>query len=277
MSVVRSAARAAGGEDKMKCRFASWPFRLALVILFVSLLRIDVAAVRLGGAQITLQSMYYYKMWDLTWFVYRVTLPSNPSGLESAYWVLGPGGCVTEDVLHFLTSEFDWVDDPFHGMRFELTKQYEMFSIWLKGQWDVAPTPAAAHLGEAGEEPSVGTIDGPACEEAAISVDVLSESQVVFPVLSGPGVFEYNGATELRISSTSQGWSLGHSLELAIPEEASYETVERIFHVLFEPYETLAGTVQIGVTYELIVSEEDFAGLPEGTYTITVTFRATTD
>jgi len=259
----------------MTRRIASQLLRLALVLLFTCLLAVDVGAVKLGDAQITLQSTRYYMKWDLTRFVYRVKLPSKPSG--SAFWVLGTGGCITDNLIDPATSTFEWVEDPLHGMRFELTQKKELFFIWLEGRWDVEPIPVAAHLGDAGIDPILGTIDGPACEEASISIDVISGSTIAFPALSRVGILEASEGTVLRVSSTSQGWAIGHSLDLDVPDGASYETVERIFQLTFQPYETIAGTVEIDIVYGLSVTEEDFAGLPEGMYTITLTFTATTD
>ena len=247
---------------------------LALSLFVVCTFAVELGAVRLGDAQVTLQSSRYYRMWDMTCFVYRIRLPWNPHGPLDNHWVLGTGGCVTEDIVDLLSSDFEWSEDPFHGMRFELTNQ-QHFYIWLHGEWDVAPTQVAVIRSSGDVE--VGTIDGPACEDASISIEVLNGSVIAFPAVTDAGILEADEETELRVSSTSQGWALGHGLELTIPANASYETVERVFQLTFRPYETVAGTVDIGVAYALALREEDFFGLPEGLYAITVTFTVSTD
>ena len=261
-----------------------------LSLLVVALFSFVSLSEELGDVRITLQSTRYYKKWDLTRLVYKVKSPSTP---DDQSWVLEVGACVTADVIdHGSTSSFAWVEDPFHGMRFEVTKKNHKFYLWLVGQWDVGPTGVAAILGgdwsdddddddgEAAEPAPVvytGTIDGPACEEASIAIDVTSGSSVAFPALDGAGAYASDGRTELRITSTTAGWSLGHALDVSLPPGASAETVADVFRVGYDLFEATAGETEIGVSYALEIADEDLAGLPYGAYAITVTFTVATD
>jgi len=51
--------------------------------------------------------------------------------------------------------------------------------------------------------------------------------------------------------------------------------VARIFQVAFSGYAAQAGTTDVSVSYTLSIAAQDFAGLPQGDYLITVTFTVT--
>ena len=100
---------------------------------------------------------------------------------------------------------------------------------------------------------------------------------MTFPPLTEPGTFEGSDRTRLRVASTSPGWGLSQTLDLSIPSGASEAAVTNALSVTYDPYETVAGSVEVDVSYTLRVAEEDFAGLPEGAYVIQITFTASTD
>jgi hypothetical protein len=60
----------------------------------------ELLAEQIGDATITLQSHTYYKDSDLTRFVYRVV---SPQDRDSARWVLGAGGCISEEQVDVAT------------------------------------------------------------------------------------------------------------------------------------------------------------------------------
>ncbi len=232
-----------------------------------------------GDATITLQSRRYYARWDLTRFVYRVKSPSNNI---PEYWVLGTGGCITDDQIDWWSSSwFTRVDEPIEGVRFECYSKNQRFYLWLFGQWDVGAVDVAVVFGgDWWGDPSVtyqGTIDGPACEGSSIALDVVEGSEVEFPQLLQAGSFPSATNTRLVVSSTSSGWDLSYYPTFSIPENAQQSVVERILQVTVAPHSSSAGTTSIAVSYVLNVTDQDFAGLPEGTYVIGITYTVTAD
>jgi hypothetical protein len=241
-------------------------------LLLVSAFSVALAAEELGSIRVTHESTKYYKRWDLTRIVYRVSA-EFPFGY--GYWVLEMGDCVSDEMVNeWASSSFDWVEEPFRGMQFAVTKRNEHFYVWLLGRWDVASTGVAFVFGG---ETYTGTIDGPACEGGSISIEIVNGSYVTFPSPSGDGTYPANDETTLRVTSTSNGWALSEGLDLAVPDGASIETVARIFQVGYGPFESAAGATEIDVSYALVIGEEDLSDLPEGVYTITVTFAVSTD
>lgn len=247
-----------------------------LALLLVVLVGIELHGIDLGGVRIRLQSVQYYSYWDFTVLTYRVKQLVNP---PASYWVLGAGDCITNSHISPYSTWFEWTDSPFRGFRFALDSANRYVYVVLYGRWDVAPTPVAVIRTGPGYDPEVyiDSIDGPACAGSSISLQVINGSQVSFPDPIGADTYEADEQTTLRVSSTSQGWTLGHVVSLSIPEGASQETVSSIFHVQYDPFLAAAGTTELGVSYSLVIDEEDFAGLPQGIYTITITFTATTD
>ena len=232
-----------------------------------------------GDATISLQSHRYYKKWDLTRFVYRVTSPSNNI---PEYWVLGTGDCIADDQIDWWSSSwFTQVDDPIEGVRFECYSKKQRFYLWLFGQWDVGSVDAVVVFGgDRWGDPSVayqGTIDGPLYGGSSISVEVGAGSTVEFPQLLQAGLFPSTTNTQLVVSSTSDGWNLSYYPTFSIPENAEQSVVERILQVTIAPHGSSAGTTNIAVSYALNVTDQDFAGLPEGTYVIGITYTVTAD
>lgn len=256
--------------------------KLVVVLALASFTAISGFAVfggTFGDAIITLQSRRYYSKWDLTRFVYRVKSPKNNI---PEYWVLGTGDCVTDDQIDVWSSSwFTQVDEPIEGVRFECYSKNQRFYLWLFGQWDVGSIDGTVVFGGAGwGDPSVtyqGTIDGPLCEGSSISLDVTSGATVEFPQLLQAGTFPGDMSTQLLVSSTSSNWSLDYSPTFSIPENAQQSVVERILQVTVAPHGSGAGATHLSVSYELNVTDQDFAGLPEGTYVIGITYTVTAD
>lgn len=264
-----------------------WATRTAISLLTMLLLLSTVAeAVWLGDVQITLHSHQYYHQWGSTRLVYRVKSSQWPSDGDS--WILGVEACVDDSILWYATTPFAWVEEPIRGMRFERSKKAEMVYLWLLGPWEIGTVPVAVSAGEswfrggAHGEPQheatiLGEIDGPACAGASISLETVAGETVSFPNLIDAGTYEAFEETVLRVVSTSAGWGLSHSIDVVAPEGASEGTVGSAFRVSYDPFETTSGTTDIVAGYSLVVSEEDFAGLPEGAYVIQITYTAAAD
>jgi hypothetical protein len=153
--------------------------------------------------------------------------------------------------------------------------------LWLFGQWDVGSIDAAVVFGGTWwGDPSVtyqGTIDGPLCGGSSISIDVTSGATVGFPQLLQAGTYPGETSTQLLVSSTSSNWAIDYVPTFSIPENAQQSVVERILQVTVAPHGSGAGTTPLVVSYELNVTDQDFAGLPEGTYVIGITYTVTAD
>jgi len=247
---------------------------LTLFTMCLVVVGVDVWGIDLGDAQVTLQSHQYYPTEDLTRFIYRVVSPSKPS---AQFFVLGIGACVTPDIVDAAASSpFEWVDEPFRGLRFESTKKNQKLDLWLVGQWNIGIVDVALLLGNPDADPEtlVGEMEGPYCEPVGISIAVVSGGNPSFPAIDGPGTFAGVETTLLRVTSGTLGWAVSHALEFDIPASAWQETVARVLEVLYDSYEPRDGTTDISVSYALVVNEEDFIGLPEGEYVISITFTA---
>ena len=255
-----------GTEDRAK---------IARVLVLASILLIAFSlgafGIKLGDVSVTLQSQRYFAKENLTRFSYRVTSPSKP---HDQYLVLGVGACVTPDVIDAATSAFEWAAEPFRGLRFESTKRRQTFRLWLIGRWEVGTIDVAVVIGDidAAFETFAGEIDGPFCEAAGLSIAVVSGGSPTFPAIDGPDTFPGSEQTLLRVTSGTAGWSVSHALGFETPEGASHETLERVLEVQYGAYAPQDGITDIGVSYALILSEEDFDGLPEGDYVINITF-----
>ncbi len=249
---------------------------LLLLAWFVAAGAGTVAAVDLGDTEIILQTHNYYPMWNLTRLVYRVH--THPQGEPVEAWILEAGDCLTDEVIvRWASSEYERVQQPFPGLRFEIDKTTEHVYLWMIGQWDVGSVGVAVVLGRGDEETLVGRIDGPYCGGSSIAIEVLEGESIAFPPVIEVGRVEGDPDTTLRVTSTSSGWSLDRSLTFGIPAAARETTVERVFVVDVAAYQPSAGTTEIEVAYALEIAEEDLAGLPEGTYEIGVTYTVTSD
>jgi len=260
-------------------RAPRWSVLSLLVVILLSFVSLSE---ELGGVRITLQSTQYYGWWDFTVLTYRVKQTSNPGGTTVMHWVLGMGDCVGMDDVSWFGTAFVWTEEPFRGLRYDVVSRNQSVYVILNGRWEVAATPVAVVRiddGWAGNDEVVyvGSVDGPACGGASIALDVTSGSHVAFPTIEGEGTYTSEEATALRVTASSSGWALGHASEFSIPPGASQETVARVFRVGYDPYESAAGTTDVEVGYALEIADDDFIGLPEGVYTITVTFTVTTD
>jgi len=257
---------------------AGRPQLLAILCVAVVVMSLVAHSATLGNARIALQSHNYYRKWDLTRLVYRIKDSFAP---WDSWWVLVVGDCVTDNVLEaFATSEFTWVDEPFRGLRFERSKKNEKFYVWLVGQWDVAETDVVLVVPDrdgATTETYFGTVDGPACEDGSIAVETIGGGSVQFPALDGAGTYEAESQTILRVTSSSAGWGLSHSIGLSVPSSASESVVAGALIVSYDAYDTSAGVTDVGVSYTMEISEDDFTGLPEGAYVIEITYTASTD
>jgi len=243
-------------------------------MLFLLLIGGHVWGIDLGGVQVTLQAHRYNARVDLTRFAYRVKSPSKPS---DQFLVLGVGACVTPDMIDVAaSSSFEWVTEPFRGLRFTSTKKKQTFNLRLVGQWDVGMVDVALLLGDPDADPQTfaGELAGPFCEAVGIAIDVVSGANPSFPAVDGQGTFVGTETTLLRVTSGTPGWAVSHALELDIPNGASVEAGERVLEVLYAGYDPQDGITDVGVSYALVVGEDDFAGLPEGDYVISITFTA---
>ena len=292
------------GKQKAQGSWLAFGVPILCLVTALAVVGIETLAVSLDGIKVTLQSHRYYKKWDLTRLVYRVKSPAEPS---EQFFVLGVGACITDETIDRQAStSFEWVTDPFRGLRFACTRKDQRIYLWLNGQWDVGETGIAILIGEieggGGDDDDdnddddndddddddddddnddhdgdhaellLGTLDGPQCEGAALSIAVIGDASIVFPSLQGAGYFSVQGDTTLRITSSSANWSVSHALDLDVPSSASEATVARILEVLYDAYEPTEGATDVGVSYALNVEEADFAGLPEGEYVINITF-----
>ena len=239
----------------------------------VWLLAPSAGAVQLDRTTITLQSAQYDSQRNDTRFVYRVT---TPSGQKPDYWVLGVGDCVSDAViLQSTTSPYSWVSSPFRGVRFSINSREQQFSLFLAGNWSTEAARVA--LGWNPTPVLTGSIDGPACAAPSISLAVLQGDSIAFPPVDGAGTYPATTHTVLRVTSSTTGWALGYTLAFSIPAQATLSVVEKVFQVALGSYLAASGTTDLSVSYALVVELGDFAGLPQGTYVITIAYTVSTN
>jgi hypothetical protein len=239
---------------------------VVLVILLLAATALPAAAETIGPAEITLHYLRFYPWWGddgLTMLGYKV----KSRGPVDA-WILGLGECIQpEDALWWST--FQWVEEPIRGLRFSPSSRTEIFYLYLYGRWDLGPTSVAVV-----DEGMLyyGEVDGPICTGASIGLEVVSGANVGFPAITGSGRFESLSGTVLRVSSSTSGWTLDHSIVVSGPDGADEETIRRVFRMEVEPYVAEAGTNEIEISYALDFEETDFDGLPQGAYAISITY-----
>jgi hypothetical protein len=108
-------------------------------------------------------------------------------------------------------------------------------------------------------------------------VQVAAGVDVVFPQVTGPGLFPALNRTTLRVQSTSAGWMLSPLATFVVPQGGSEVVVERILEITVAGHSNGAGTTDVLIDYALRVTQEDFGSLPEGTYEIAITYTVTLD
>ena len=142
------------------------------------------------------------------------------------------------------------------------------------------PGPVVSAATATGSPPSGSNVTGtsPAVSVSLVptlSLQVVAGQAASLPAITGPGQYTSLGGTTLRVTSDRAGWTLSESLSYSIPTGADVGTVARIFQVAFSGYAAQAGTTDVSVSYTLSIAAQDFAGLPQGDYLITVTFTVT--
>jgi len=225
---------------------------------------------------VVLHSNKYFPQWDMTRFTYQLRCQDS---LQDPFWVLELDSCFTSELIdETMSSPFEWVDQPFRGARFTGSRTNEKFILFLRGQWDVGEIAVAlGHTAPGGEEIVIGSVQGPLCGGAVLSVVIVNGTLVGFPPVQGIGQTLADNGTRLEITSTSAGWTLCHSLEALIPQGASHDVVTRVLRIEYEPYSANVGATFVDVTYLLDVADEDLFGLPEGDYALSITFTVATD
>jgi len=249
------------------------PSTILIVALVLVLFSCAARSVQLGDAEITLHSQQYFAGWNLTRLVYELkSAPSDPP----AYWILGVGRCIGPDsIAYWLSSPFEWVDAPFRGLRYTPTRKNQKFNLFLVGEWTIGEAVAAAFFDDPGGGTLLsGPIDGATCGVASISVDVLDNTSITFPAITGPGTYRADMPMTVRVTSSAPGWTLSYDLHVDLPAGASAEAVRRAFRMEIAPHEATAGTTLVRATCELQIGEDDFGGLPHGPYVIRITFTA---
>lgn len=243
-----------------------WLLALALLLMADP---IPAAGGELGRTEIILQSQLYYARWDLTRLTYRVS--THPHAPLPAFWVLEAQECLSDaSIDRDASSPYVWESEPFRGLRFPISQRTQHFYLWLTGEWGTGSLRAA--VANEGGGTSIGAVDGPHCLGSAISVIVVRGASVAFPPLLAAGRLAGDTATQLRVTSTSSGWTLDHHLSFDIPPGAEEDVVSRVFSVQFGTYAAKAGTTEIDVSYALTIEPEDLAGLPEGVYSLAIAF-----
>jgi hypothetical protein len=252
----------------VRCARAS-TLAVALALL-VGIAAAAASSVTIGGVTITLLSSRYYARGDYTRLAYEVRGASNPS---CAYWILG--SCDEfRDALWWTSGDFAWVTTPLYGLKVTPNKKKQTFNIDVAGQWSVSTVPVGVYV--AGQFLQ-GWVDGPACSGSSLSVQVAAGADVVFPQVTGPGLFPALNSTTLRVQSTTSGWTLSPLATCVVPAGGSETVVARILEITVGSHSNGAGTTDVSVGYALRVAQADFASLPEGTYEITITYTVALD
>ena len=238
--------------------------------LLVAVASSAASSVTIGSVTITLLSSRYYARGDYTRFVYEVKGESTPS---CAYWILG--SCDEfRDALWWTSEAFEWVTTPLYGLKVTPSKKKQTFNIDATGRWSVAAAPVGVYSGGHFHQ---GWVDGPACSGSSLSVQVTAGADVVFPQVTGPGLFQAFNSTTLRVQSTSPGWTLSSVATFVVPAGGSEAVVARILEITVGSHSNAAGTTDVSVGYALRVAQEDFGSLPEGTYEIAITYTVALD
>ena len=247
---------------------------VALVLVTVLATTVPLSAANVGRARIRLTYFQYYQWWGasgLTLVGYRVT---SRGGGPVGSVIIGMEDCIDEsDVL--LWSSFEWVDEPIRGLKFTPYSTNQTFYFYLEGQWEKRKIPVA--VVDDGEVDQ-GTVNGPGCVGASVSLSIIRGAEVAFPTISGDGRFDALDTTTLRVTSSGAPWDLTYDIDIsAAPDGAEVETVRRVFLVDVEQMSGATGTTEVDVEYALEIEEKDFDGLPQGAYVLSITYTVTAD
>jgi len=112
-----------------------------------------------------------------------------------------------------------------------------------------------------------------------ISLAVVENPNIDFPLVLGPGSYDATADSRLRVLSTTS-WSLTESILWAsstIPAGANETTIDNVFQRTPDLTSGPWGVSYINVAYSLVITEDDLANMPEGTYQIIVQYTATTE
>ena len=267
-------AREPGTASTRVRRAVGWIMLLALC--FAGFGRHAVAG-HVDDTTVTLLSHRYYSAWDLTRLKYHIK--TDHRARRPTCWVLELADCVTEDmVLWWASSWYTWVEEPFRGVRFEISSDNEIQYLWLVGQWDVGDVEFALGYSNRGRTTyATGTIDGPVCGGSSIAIEIVRGESVSFPPVLQAGRLDAEDTTTLRVTSSSSGWSLDRTLLFDVPSGAQEDVVRSVFDVEIGPYAKSAGATDVEISYAIDIGEEDLAGLPEGSYVIGVAYTVTLD
>jgi hypothetical protein len=264
MGIKKRTPRGSGARRAHAIAFAD------ILALLAAVVASGASSVTMGGVTITLQSCRYYGRGDYTRFVYEVKGQASASRGD---WILG--SCDEfRNALWWTSGTFEWVTSPIIGVEFTPSKKKQTFTIDATGQWSVAAVPVGTYVDGQFLQ---GWVDGPACDGSSLSVNVAAGADVVFPQVMGPGLFPALNGTTLRVQSTSAGWTLSTLATFVVPEGGSEAAVEKILEIAIGSHANGAGTTDVSVGYALRVVQEDFGGLPEGTYEITITYTIALD
>ena len=252
-------------------------FRRAVCLLITAMMLAGIclsgSAETIGPVTITLHLHRYYEHWGddgLTMLGYKV---KSEDRFPVDAWVLGLEECFgTEDILWW--SVFEWVEDPIHGLQFLPATKTEIFYFYVAGPTEMGSVPVVVIDDGA---LYYGACEGPVCGASSVSLTVVSGADVTFPPVTGEGRFDALQQTVLRVSSLSAGWTLDHDIDVTIPEGADEQTVRNIFRVLLAQESGSAGMSEIDVSYALEIEGEDFNGLPQGSYVVSITYTLSAD
>jgi len=112
-----------------------------------------------------------------------------------------------------------------------------------------------------------------------ISLAVVENGSIGFPEIIGPGTYSATADPRLRVLSTAS-WTLTEAILWSgstIPTGADEATIDRVFVRTPEVTSGAWGLTFINVAFELVITDDDLANMPEGTYNVLVQYTATTD
>ena len=112
-----------------------------------------------------------------------------------------------------------------------------------------------------------------------ISLVVTENGNLDFSTISGPGTYAADVDARMRVLSTAS-WVLTEEIlwgSSTIPAGSNQTTIDNVLVRAPDITSGLWGISFINVAYSLVISEDDLAYMPEGTYQIVVQYTATTE